>query len=44
MEKQGVLYEISQHVTDLFSFFFFFGTPLHPIYLFTRKRLVYSLC
>ena len=41
MVKQGVLYEIPQHVTDLFSFFF--RTPLHPIYLFTRKRLLYSL-
>ena len=29
MVKQGVLYEISQQVTDLFSFFFF-SHPLTP--------------
>lgn len=35
MEKQGVLYEISQQVTDLFSFFF--SHPLTPYLSFHQE-------
>ena len=33
MVKQGVLYEISQQVTDLFSFFFF--APPYTLFTFS---------
>lgn len=35
MVKQGVLYEIPQHVTDLFSFFF--SHPLTPYLSFHQE-------